>query len=225
VKIIEVPLTVLRFQYQVARFPLQLIEDRVVARLDAEAPARLFYERSFGGLDAAVGNLLGDSELQKRGAALADRSDALGRAARLEAAAKQKKEKADADLESKRNKVIEDQQEAHAAKKQEVKETLAEAEERKRNADEAAAKQTAAAKKQADQLAAQRTASAEAAKRDEQAKIAAEERKATAAAKAKLDAAKAKQSEADSKRAQADRVEELADVEKQNRQAARANNA
>ena len=57
-KITDVPFAVLRLQYQLARFPLQVIEDRVVARLDSEAPARLFYERSPGTLDLAVGTAL-----------------------------------------------------------------------------------------------------------------------------------------------------------------------
>ena len=38
--ITTVPFAVLGFQYRVARFPLQLIEDRVMARMNEEAPAR-----------------------------------------------------------------------------------------------------------------------------------------------------------------------------------------
>jgi hypothetical protein len=79
-KVTDVPLAALRFQYQLARFPLQLIEDRVVARLGAGAPARLLYERSLGLLDATVGRALRDAGLAERGAALLERADALGRA-------------------------------------------------------------------------------------------------------------------------------------------------
>src|SRR6476619_4047744 len=86
-KITDVPFAVLRFQYQLARVPLQLIEDRVVARMDAESPARLMYERSMGRLDLAVGGALGANDVQRRGAALVERSDELARAARLEEAA------------------------------------------------------------------------------------------------------------------------------------------
>src|ERR1700755_426980 len=110
--ITTVPFTVLRFQYQLARFPLQLIEDRVVGRLDTESPARLFYERSLGILDATVGHALGDATLHKRGSALAERSDALGRAARLDAAATQKEEHADAELQAKRDKAVQDREDA-----------------------------------------------------------------------------------------------------------------
>ena len=41
-KIIHTPLAVLRFQYGIVRLPLQMIEERVVARVGSEAPARLF---------------------------------------------------------------------------------------------------------------------------------------------------------------------------------------
>ena len=57
----------------------------MVARMGTEAPARLFYERSLGLLDVAVGNALGDSRLERQGVALAERSDALRRAAQLDA--------------------------------------------------------------------------------------------------------------------------------------------
>jgi hypothetical protein len=224
-EITDVPFAVLRFQYQLARFPLQLIEEQVVAGMSSEAPTRLFYERWLGGLDAAVGKMLGDPDLEKRGAALIERSDALRRAAQLDATATQNQERADDELKAKRGKAIEDQKDARAVKEREVEEARTAAEERKGAAAEAAQKRTAAAKQQADEHAAQLMKSAEAAKRDEQAKITAAEQKATAAAESKLDEAQAKHSDAASKRATADRVEELADVEKQKRQSERANDA
>ena len=224
-EITDVPFAVLRFQYQLARFPLQLIEEQVVAGMSSEAPTRLFYERWLGGLDAAVGKMLGDPDLEKRGAALIERSDALRRAAQLDATATQNQERADDELKAKRGKAIEDQKDARAVKEREVEEARTAAEERKGAAAEAAQKRTAAAKQQADELAAQRMSSAEAAKRDEQATIRAAEQKATAAAESKLDDAQAKRSDAASKRAQADQVEELANLEKQKRQSERANDA
>ena len=224
-EITDVPFAVLRFQYQLARFPLQLIEEQVVAGMSSEAPTRLFYERWLGGLDAAVGKMLGDPDLEKRGAALIERSDVLRRAAQLDATATQNQERADDELKAKRGKAIEDQKDARAVKEREVEEARTAAEERKGAAAEAAQKRTAAAKQQADEHAAQLMKSAEAAKRDEQAKITAAEQKATAAAESKLDEAQSKHSDAASKRATADRVEELADVEKQKRQSERANDA
>ena len=223
-RINDTPLAVLRFQYRIVRFPLQMIEERVVARMGSEAPARLFYERSLGLLDAAVGNALGDWRLEKRGGALAERSDALRRAAQLDAAADQARQQSSADLKAKSDKAIEDQQEARAGRVREVVEARTAAEDRKGAAEESAAQRTAAAKKQADDVAARRKDSAEAAKRDEQARIRANEQKAAAAAKSKLGDAQARRTKADIKRAQADRVEELAGIEKQKRQSERVNN-
>jgi len=224
-EITDVPFAVLRFQYQLARFPLQLIEEQVVAGMSSEAPTRLFYERWLGGLDAAVGKMLGDPDLEKRGAALIERSDALRRAAQLDATATQNQERADDDLKAKRGKAIEDQKDTRAVKEREVEEARTAAEERKGTAAAAAQKRTAAAKQQADELAAQLKRSAEAAKRDERAKITAAEQKATAAAESTLDEAQAKHSDAASNRATADQVEELANLEKQKRQSERANDA
>jgi hypothetical protein len=221
-KITDAPLAVLRFQYRIARFPLHMIEERVVARMGSEAPARLFYERSLGLLDAAVGNVLGDSRLQKRGGALAERSDALRRAAQLDATATQARQQSSADLKAKSDKAIEEQQNARAAKEREVEEARTSAEDRKRAAEEVAAQRTATAKKRADDAAAQRRDSVESAKRTEQARIRANEQKAAAAAKSKLDDAQARRTDANTKRARAIRVEKLAGVEKQKRQSARA---
>jgi hypothetical protein len=220
-RVIDAPQAVLRFQYRIVRFPLQIIEERLVARMGSEAPARLFYERSLGLLDAAVGNALGDLGLAKRGGALAERSDALRRAAELDAAADQARQQCSADLKAKSDKAIEEQQDARAAKEREVEEARSSAEERKRAAEEAAAQRTAAAKKQADDVAAQRKNSAEAAKREKQARIGANEQRAAAAANSKLDDAQARRTEADNKRAHADRVEELAGIEKQKRHSER----
>jgi hypothetical protein len=208
-------------QYRIVRFPLQIIEERVVARMGSEAPARLFYERSLGLLDAAVGNALGDLRLAKRGGALAERSDALRRAAQLDAAADQARQQSSADLKAKSDKAIEDQQDARAAKERDVVEARSSAEDRKGAAEESAAQRTAAAKKQADEMAAQRMNSAEAAKRGKQARIRVNEQRAAAAAKSKLGDAQARRTDADNKRAQAARVEELADAEKHKRRSER----
>src|SRR6478736_6330424 len=184
-EITDVPFAFLRFQYQLARVPLQLIEEQVVAGMSSEAPTRLFYERWLGGLDAAVGKMLGDPDLQKRGAALIERSDALRHAAQLDATATQHQERAADELKAKRDKAIEEQKDARAVTEREVQEARTAAEERKGAAEEAAQKRTAAAKQQADELAAQLERSAEAPKREEQAKITAAEQKVTAAAESK----------------------------------------
>ena len=114
-KIAEIPFVVLRFQYQIARLPLQLIEDQVVARLRSEGPARLLYERSFGALDATVGKLLGDPQLEKRGAALVERSNALSKAAKIDATATRNRQQADAKLAATHDQVVTDINEARDA--------------------------------------------------------------------------------------------------------------
>ena len=179
-EITDVPFAVLRFQYQLARLPLQLIEEQVVAGMSSEAPTRLFYERWLGGLDATVGNLLGDPKLEERGGARIERSDVPDRAAQLDATATQKQAQADDELKAKRDNAIKDQKGARAPRQRQVKESRTTAEQRKRAAAQAAEKRTAAAKQQADDVA-QRKNSAEAAKREQQAKITAAEQTATAA--------------------------------------------
>jgi hypothetical protein len=180
-KTTDVPFAVLRFQYQLARIPLQLIEAQMAAWMGSEAPPRVFYERWLGGLDATVGNLLGDPKLEERGAALIERSDALDRAAQLDATATQNHEQADDELKAKRDSAIKDKKDVRAPKEREAKEAQTAAEQQKRAAAQAAEKRTAAAKQQADDVAAQRKNSAEAAKRQQQAKITAAEQTATAA--------------------------------------------
>ena len=221
-RIIDAPFAVMRFQYRIVRFPLQIIEERVVARMGSEASARLLYERSLGLMDAAVGNALGDTRLAMRGSALADRSDAFRRAAQLDSAADRTRQQSSADLKAKSDSAIEEQHDARAAREGDVEEARTSAEERRRAAEEAAAQRTAAAKKQADDVAAQRRRAAEAVKSEEQARIRANEQKAAAAAKSKLDDAQSRRTEADAKRTHADRVEELAGTEKRKRQSERA---
>ena len=135
-----------------------------------EAPQRWFDERSLGVLDATVGNLLGDPKLYKRITALIEHDDALDRAAHLDATATQKQEQADYERKAERDNAIKDQK-ARAAKERQVKEARTAADQRKRDSAQDAEKRTAAAKQQADDVAGQRKNPAEAAKREEQAKI------------------------------------------------------
>lgn len=220
--IVSVPLAVLRVQYKIARFPLQVIEQQVMSRMPTEAPARLMYERGLGMLDGTVGSVLGDHDLVQRGSALSQRTDALARAAVLDEVAALKEQKADAELRANHRQANEQQEKAHEEKQREVARARAREEERKRAAVREAEERKAAAERQADEQAAQRQKAAEAAQRSKQAKIKAEEEKAAAPAKAQLKDAAAKQSEAADKRARADRVEELTEAEKAKRQNAKA---
>jgi hypothetical protein len=221
----DLPLAVLRFQYQMARVPFQVMEEQFVARMNPQAPARLFYERWLGGLDAAAGMVLGDPELEQRGAALAERSDVLGRAAQLDATATRPREQADDELKTKRDRAKQDLNHARGTKQREVTAARNAAEDRKGTAAEAGAKRRAAAKQQADEVAAHRTNAAEAAKREGQAKSRAGEENATKVAESDINDAQATRGDAATQRTQADQVENLADAEKQKQKAVRANSS
>ncbi|MGV0653302.1 IF2 family translation initiation factor [Mycolicibacterium thermoresistibile] len=216
-RVTDVPRTVLRLQYQLARFPLQVIGDQFVARLDDESPARLWYEGSLGRLDAVIGGALGDEALRRRGAARMDRSAALGRAARLDDTATERVQAADAELRHTREQAEQRQHAAQATTQQQVREARETTENRKRDAAVTAQRGTAAAKRQADEVAARRKGAARAAEEQDQARIRAAERQATAAAGGKGRAAEAKRAAAAAAETRADRLEDLARTEKDNR--------
>ena len=119
-EITDLPLSVLRFQYQMARVPFQVMEEQFVAGISSQAPARLFYEHWLGALDTAAGMVLRDPELKQRGAALAERSDALGRVAQLDATATRQQEQAADELKTKRDKAKQGLKHARATKQREV---------------------------------------------------------------------------------------------------------
>lgn len=219
-KISDVPFAILRLQYRAARLPLQLLDEQVVVRLAPESPARLFYERSFGALDVTVGNLLDDPEVARRGAALAERSDALRLAAELEAQAGAEVRTADRNFKGQREAAARQRQNAKATKNETVEKSREQAQQRKRAAAQQATERANTAQERADKTAAHRAGAVESAKRVEEAQIGAAEKAATKAAQSKLQDAQEKRSEAASTRAEADRVEELAEAEKAKRQQA-----
>ena len=203
-KITEIPFASLRLQYRIARMPLRLFEQRVLVRVDSEAPARLLYERSVGAVDSVVGNMLGDTEVEKQGAARVERSEALGEATRLDELATPA-----ASAPGK----------ARATSQRRVRAARSTAEERKRQGTQTAAKRAAEVKQRVDEAAAAKVIGVETAKRANQQRITAAERSATAVAEAELDDAAEKRSEAIAKRAHADRVDDLAAAEKAERRA------
>jgi hypothetical protein len=142
----DLPLSVLRFQYQMARVPFQVMEEQFVARMDPQAPARLFYEHWLGALDTAAGMVLRDPELKQRGAALAERSDALGRVAQLDATATRQQEQAADELKTKRDQAKQGLNHARATKQRKVTAARNGAQDRRGTAAEAGAKRSAAAK-------------------------------------------------------------------------------
>jgi hypothetical protein len=210
-KITDVPFAVLRLQYQLARAPLQLIEERVVGRLGSEAPARLLYERSVGRLDLVVGTALGAPDVQRRGAALIERSEALSRAAILDEAADRAVDEAETDLKDAVVAANLVREQAHEDKVDDVTQARAAAAHEKVAAINEAEERVEAVKEQTDQAAAQRKEAAEAAKRDKQKRADAAAQSVAAVAEAKLDDADDKRAAAAAKLAEADRTERLAD--------------
>ncbi len=221
-KITDIPFAALRLQYRIARAPLQLIEQRVITRMDSEAPGRLLYERSVGSIDAIVGALLRDHDVASRGTAQVQRSEALGEAARLDEVAAQQRKEADDELRRKREEASAAPGKARANTQKKVQTAKTTAAQRKQQKTEEAAKHTAAVKEQIDKSAAAKVGAAESAKQAEEQRITAKEKSATAVAEARLDHAADKRKEAVGKQAHADRVEMLADAEKQQRRTARA---
>lgn len=218
-KITDVPYAILRFQYRIARTPLQLVEERVVARMDQEAPGRLMYERALGALDAAAGSALRDSELEESGITRIQRAAALGEAMRLDEMAEQKKEQAEDQLARKREKAAGTPQKAHQSAQERVAEARREAEQGKQQAAQKATQRAAAAKRDIAESAEQRVTAAEKAKRSAQNRSKAAEKAVTDVADEQLDDAAEKRRAATSVRAHADRIEDLSDSEKDKRQA------
>ncbi|AHK31750.1 hypothetical protein OPAG_05090 [Rhodococcus opacus PD630] len=60
--ITALPLAVLRVQYTIARYPLHLIDEQVIAHLAPAAPVRRLYRGSLSLLDCAVGTVLGHQD-------------------------------------------------------------------------------------------------------------------------------------------------------------------
>ena len=92
--VLDIPLTILRFQYKLVRIPLGLFEANVVNSLGTEAPARLVYERTVGTLDKKVGCMLGDDEAVQQGDAQIHHVNEIARAKKLEAEADAKEAEA-----------------------------------------------------------------------------------------------------------------------------------
>ncbi|AKS35306.1 translation initiation factor, IF2 family protein [Mycolicibacterium goodii] len=216
-RITDIPIAVLRLQYQVARLPLQLIEDQVMTRLDPETPARLAYERSFGKLDATVGGVLGAADLAERGSALVERSNALQRAVQLEAEATRNTRQADAEFQEAQAEASEDLVEAHADREQTVKQARSTALQRKRAADQTSRKRAEAAKEKSDEVAAKRKQVVQTAKQRKDEVINTAEQAKTKAARAKLADAQDTRVEAAEKIVEADQIEEWAEAEKARR--------
>lgn len=221
-KITDIPFSILRTQYRIARIPLTLFERGVLDRMEPEAPARVFYRRAVGALDAAAGSALRDTDLEERGLAEVQRAAELGEAARLDEVAERRVQQADAQLREKRRQAEAAPQEARTKAQRKIADARTQADATKQAATENAAARTSAAKKRIDDAADQKIKAAQKAKANAQNRSRAAEKSVTNAAKAELDDAADKRRAANGARAHADRLDELGDAEKEKRQAARA---
>ncbi|MDJ0395335.1 hypothetical protein QMK17_18565 [Rhodococcus sp. G-MC3] len=212
--VLEIPLSILKFQYKLVRIPLGIFEAKVVDTLDPEAPARLAYERTVGSLDKKVGSILGDSETAQRGADQVKHADDLARAVKLEAQADAAEAAADAKLRTARETAENERVAAESAAQQAAQDARATADKRKAQAAEQADEKAAADKKKADDLAASRAASAREAEAKQKARIGKVEKAAAAPAESELADAAEHQEQAEDKKAEAERIEKLFLVEK-----------
>lgn len=217
--ITDIPFAVLRFQYRLARTPLQLIERRFLTRVETEAPARLLYERAIGAADAAAGSFLRDTELEESGITRIEKASALGEAARLDEVAAQQKEQAADELQRKRDKAATAPQTAGQEARQRVQNARQKADKRTQDVAQSVASRTAQAKREVDEAAGRKVEAAEKAKRSMQNRSRAAEKVVTSVAEKELDDAASKRSAAAGGRAHADRLADFSEAEKDKRHA------
>jgi hypothetical protein len=218
--VLTVPRTVAALEYKALRLPATVVGS-AVARLDEESRVRLAFEKALGNVDAAVGRLLSNEELTRRGTALSRKAEVLENAVALEEKAEQRKAAADQALQEQKSAAADQRRQAE---KDKVEQT------RRLREQEKAAKQAVQDKADAQEKAAAKAVQAKAqakidAERDRLAQTEAriEQRTAerTAAPKAQLSEAVQRKQDADSERAAADRMAQLADLEREKRQAAK----
>jgi hypothetical protein len=218
--VLTVPRTAAALEYKVLRLPATVVETQLVARfLDEESRVRLAYEKALGNVDAAVGRLLDDEALTRRGTALSRRAEVLENAVALEEKAAQRKAEADEALRAQKAQAADQRRTAEKEKAAEARRVREQAAAEKRRVKEQAAAQEKAAAQEI-------SANAEAQLRAERDRLAQAEQQIeqrvaerTAAPKAQLDRAVELQGEADDERAQAERLAQLADAERESRQA------
>jgi hypothetical protein len=213
--VLTVPRTAAALKYKVLRLPATVVETQLVARfLDEESRVRLAYEKALGNVDAAVGKLLDNEELTRRGTALSRRAEVLESAVVLEEKAAQRRAEADETLRAQKAQAADQRRTAEKEKAAETRRLREQAATEKRRVKEQAAAQEKAAAQEI-------TSNAEAELRAERDRLAQAESRIerrtaerTAAPKAQLEKAVELKGQADDERAQAERLAQLADAER-----------
>ncbi len=204
--------------YELARVPLDIIENRLSDKLSGTSAPRVTLDRALGSADRLAGALLGNRDIAQRGADRIERSRKLLMATRLEEDAATRREQA-------RETVTAGRQEA-ARKRQAARDRAvagldeaAVSETRGKQRASATARKTASVKKTAtNKRAASRTATIE--QRKNKTESAAESKRRAGQRRAKDDLGEARKTKhsAAQTRADADRLEDLAKAKKEQRQ-------
>ena len=203
--------------YELARRPLDLVDDQLSERLSETSIPRVALDRALGSADRIAGSVLRNHAIAERGAERLDRSSKLVTAARLEKEADAQREAARETIRTGRQEAEREREAAqeHAASGLDEAES---AEARGKREATARAVQTAAAKKSAaDQRATGRKTVAE--QRKQRVETAAEAKKKAAQqeAKTELDDAREDLKAAKEARSDAERLSELTEAKKQER--------
>jgi hypothetical protein len=204
--------------YELARLPLAIVDDRVVARLPETSVPRVTLDRALGSADKLAGTLLGSPDIAQRGADRLERSSKLRTATRLEEEAEARREQAQETAATGRSEAAEKRKAAQDRAVTGLDEA-AETEARGKQQAKASAKRTASAKKTAaDERAAGRTDTIEQRQGSVESAAEAKKRAAQREAKDELKDARETAESATEARTDADRLEELTEVKKEQRQ-------
>ena len=218
--VLTVPRTVAALADKALRLPATVV-GKAVATLDEDSRVRLAFEKALGNVYSAVGKLLDNDELTRRGTALSRRAEVLETAVRLEEKAEQRKAEADQTLRAQKQSAAEQRRQAEQEKSQELR-RLREQEKAQKKAvkEQADAQEKAATQAVRSKAAAELKAERDRLEKTEQ-RIEQRTAERTAAPKAQLEDAVERKQDADAERAAADRLSQLADAEREKRTADR----
>ena len=76
--------TLIALPYEIARFPLAVVNQQLAGRLPESSSPRATLDRAIGSVDKVAGSILHNQVITERGAARVERAEKLRRAAHLE---------------------------------------------------------------------------------------------------------------------------------------------
>lgn len=211
---LSLPKRIVRLQYSIARFPLQVLEATVISRLDRGGSVRATYQQIVGTVDGTVGVILGDDDLANRGQAMRTAAEDYEKATVLEQKARDTRARAARKVQETADKAAETAREAREKADAAVAEAADSEIEKKVAAGTAAAEKLDDRTSRADDIADKRIAAAEAQREAALGEVErrAEEKKAPHAEN--IDEAVDKLDDAAKARADAERLADVAEAEK-----------